>query len=254
MSTKTRAGMVWLLWLAVGAGVRAQRFELKSVTAQRFEITSRLDQTPDREAEALLAPYQGEVDSLMAPVLGFSSVQMRSGRPESLLSNWVADVLREASVRYGRKADMGLCNMGGLRSAMPKGKVTRGDVLAIAPFENMFCVLSLRGADLQTLMEQIAAVGGEGVSGVRLEITPDGKLIRASVDGKSINPEKIYTVATLDYLAEGNDKMEALRNAVSRQLTTRPVRDVLMDYIVEQDKQGRRLTARLEGRITVKEP
>lgn len=246
--------MVWLLWLAVGAGVRAQRFELKSVTAQRFEITSRLDQTPDREAEALLAPYQGEVDSLMAPVLGFSSVQMRSGRPESLLSNWVADVLREASVRYGRKADMGLCNMGGLRSAMPKGKVTRGDVLAIAPFENMFCVLSLRGADLQTLMEQIAAVGGEGVSGVRLEITPDGKLIRASVDGKSINPEKIYTVATLDYLAEGNDKMEALRNAVSRQLTTRPVRDVLMDYIVEQDKQGRRLTARLEGRITVKEP
>lgn len=254
MSTKTRAGMVWLLWLAVGAGVRAQRFELKSVTAQRFEITSRLDQTPDREAEALLAPYQGAVDSLMAPVLGFSSVQMRSGRPESLLSNWVADVLREASVRYGRKADMGLCNMGGLRSAMPKGKVTRGDVLAIAPFENMFCVLSLRGADLQTLMEQIAAVGGEGVSGVRLEITPDGKLIRASVDGKPINPEKIYTVATLDYLAEGNDKMEALRNAVSRQLTTRPVRDVLMDYIVEQDKQGRRLTARLEGRITVKEP
>lgn len=254
MSTKTRAGMVWLLWLAVGVGVRAQRFELKSVTAQRFEITSRLDQTPDREAEALLAPYQGEVDSLMAPVLGFSSVQMRSGRPESLLSNWVADVLREASVRYGRKADMGLCNMGGLRSAMPKGKVTRGDVLAIAPFENMFCVLSLRGADLQTLMEQIAAVGGEGVSGVRLEITPDGNLIRASVDGKPINPEKIYTVATLDYLAEGNDKMEALRNAVSRQLTTRPVRDVLIDYIVEQDKQGRRLTARLEGRITVKEP
>lgn len=246
--------MVWLLWLVVGVGVRAQRFELKSVTAQRFEITSRLDQTPDREAEALLAPYQGEVDSLMAPVLGFSSVQMRSGRPESLLSNWVADVLREASVRYGRKADMGLCNMGGLRSAMPKGKVTRGDVLAIAPFENMFCVLSLRGADLQRLMEQIAAVGGEGVSGVRLEITPDGNLIRASVDGKPINPEKIYTVATLDYLAEGNDKMEALRNAVSRQLTTRPVRDVLMDYIVEQDKQGRRLTARLEGRITVKEP
>lgn len=254
MSTKTRAGMVWLLWLVVGVGVRAQRFELKSVTAQRFEITSRLDQTPDREAEALLAPYQGEVDSLMAPVLGFSSVQMRSGRPESLLSNWVADVLREASVRYGRKADMGLCNMGGLRSAMPKGKVTRGDVLAIAPFENMFCVLSLRGADLQTLMEQIAAVGGEGVSGVRLEITPDGNLIRASVDGKPINPEKIYTVATLDYLAEGNDKMEALRNAVSRQLTTRPVRDVLIDYIVEQDKQGRRLTARMEGRITVKEP
>ncbi len=254
MMKKKRAGVQILLLLACQWGVRAQRFELKSVTAQRFEITNQLDRTPDEEAEALLAPYRVAVDSMMAPVLGVSDMYMKSGRPESLLSNWVADVLREASVRYGRKADMGLCNMGGLRSALPKGKVTKGDILAIAPFENMFCVLSLRGADLQILMEQIASVGGEGVSGVRLEISPDDKLLRAAVGGKPINPEKIYTIATLDYLAEGNDKMEALKKAVSRQSTTRPVRDILMDYIVEQEKLGRKLTARMEGRITVKKP
>lgn len=241
-----------LLLLALQGGVKAQRFELKRVAARRTEMTNRFDREPDRAVDSLLQPYRAVVDSMMSPVLGVSTLQMKSGRPESLLSNWVADVLRETSVRYGRKADMGLCNMGGLRSALPKGNVTKGDILAVAPFENLFCVLSMRGTDLLTLMEQIASVGGEGVSGVRLEITPDGKLLRASVGGKPVNPEKIYTVATLDYLAEGNDKMEALRNAVSRQNTTLPVRDVLMDYITEQNKQGKKLTARLEGRITVK--
>ena len=241
-----------LLLLALQGGVKAQRFELKRVAARRTEMTNRFDREPDRAVDSLLQPYRAVVDSMMSPVLGVSTLQMKSGRPESLLSNWVADVLRETSVRYGRKADMGLCNMGGLRSALPKGNVTKGDILAVAPFENLFCVLSMRGTDLLTLMEQIASVGGEGVSGVRLEITPDGKLLRASVGGKPVNPEKIYTVATLDYLAEGNDKMEALRNAVSRQNTTLPVRDVLMEYITEQNKQGKKLTARLEGRITVK--
>lgn len=254
MITQKRTWAALLLLLILQSAVRAQRFDLKTVGARRAEITNRLDREPDSVAAALLQPYRAAVDSLMAPVLGVSAVYMKGHRPESLLSNWVADVLRETSVRYGRKADMGLCNMGGLRSALPKGNVTRGDILAVAPFENMFCVLSMRGTDLLTLMQQIAAVGGEGVSGVRLEITPDGKLLRASVGGKPVNPEKIYTVATIDYLAEGNDKMEALRNAVSRQNTTLPVREVLMDYITEQNKQGRKLTARLEGRITVKKP
>ena len=49
---------------------------------------------------------------------------------------------------------------------MPKGKVTYGDVLEIAPFENRLCILSLDGRKLTELMEQIAAVGGEGISGV----------------------------------------------------------------------------------------
>ena len=83
----------------------------------------------------------------------------------------MADVLREGSLRVGKMADIGLCNIGGLRSTMPKGKVTYGDVLEIAPFENRLCILSLDGRKLTELMEQIAAVGGEGISGARLVIT-----------------------------------------------------------------------------------
>ncbi len=240
--------------LPITAQTKAPRYEMRTVTAERKEMTRSLDASPDTAAAALLAPYKLRVDSLMAPVLGMSEVYMRAGRPESPLSNWVADVLRETSAHYGRKADVGLCNMGGLRSSMPKGKVTRGDVIAIAPFENRLCILSLRGSDLLELMRQIASVGGEGVSGLQLAISKDGRLLQGSVNGAPVEPDRIYTVATLDYLAEGNDKMTVLKKAVSRQVTNHLVRNVLMNYIVAQNELGRRLFARTEGRITVVEP
>ena len=80
-------------------------------------------------------------------------------------------MVREWALRGGMMADFGLCNIGGLRSTMPKGKVTYGDVLEIATFENCLCILSLDGRKLTELMEQLAAVGGEGISGARLVIS-----------------------------------------------------------------------------------
>ena len=153
------------------------------------------------------------------------------------------------AVRVGKMADIGLCNIGGLRSTMPKGKVTYGDVLEIAPFENRLCILSLDGRKLTELMEQIAAVGGEGISGARLVITGDGRLLRAEVGGKPIDPNGIYVISTLDYLAEGNDKMYALKDNLSKKVTNIAVRDLIMESIRRTAAQGDKITARMEGRI-----
>ncbi len=235
--------------LGMQAAAFAQHYEAAGVRAGRYEVTAALDAVPDSAALLTVAPYRHAVDSMMLPVLGESEVAMRADRPESLLSNFVADVLREASVRAGKKADIGLCNIGGLRSTMPRGKVTYGDVLEIAPFENQLCILSLSGKKLMELMEQIAAVGGEGISGARLVITADGRLLNAEVDGKPVNPDAVYVVATLDYLAEGNDRMYALRDNLSKKVTKIFVRDLIMESIRRAAAQGRKITARLEGRI-----
>ncbi|MCD8319106.1 MAG: 5'-nucleotidase C-terminal domain-containing protein [Paraprevotella sp.] len=233
-------------WPAFGF---AQHYELAGVKAGRYEVTNKLDAHPDSDALRIVAPYRHAVDSIMSPVLGESEVAMSAGRPESLLSNFVADVLRESSVRIGKKADIGLCNIGGLRSNMPKGKVTYGDVLEIAPFENCFCVLALDGRKLAKLMEQIAAVGGEGISGANLVITSDGRLLSAKVGGNPIDPKRIYLIATLDYLSEGNDRMYALKDHLSIKNTKITVRDLIMEYIRRQHEQGKKITEKIEGRI-----
>lgn len=221
----------------------------RRIVTERIEVTNRLDERPDAEALKILGRYKPSVDSVVAPVLGESLVGMSSGRPESLLSNWVADVLVEFSDFQGNgRADIGLVNVGGLRNNMPKGIVRRGDILLISPFDNRLAIVQLKGCDVQELMRNIAVRMGEGVSReVRMVITKDGKLVDAKIGGKPIDPERIYRVATLDYLAEGNDGMTALKKAVKLDVSNLYARDCMMQSI----QRAKKITSAMEGRIVV---
>jgi len=228
----------------------AQQYKVHSFCWERVEVTSKLDAKPSAGAMALVAPYKASVDSIMAPTLGLSRVAMSAGRPESLLGNWAADVMVEGGTATGLEpADMGLVNVGGLRNNMPEGIVRRGDIMLISPFENYVVVLEMKGSDLLELMKNIAAVRGEGVSSsVRMEITAEGELLSCTVGGKDIDPGRIYTIATIDYLAEGNDKMYALKKAVKRHEIGILARDVMMEYVIKH----RVIDSKMEGRITIK--
>jgi len=230
----------------------AQHYKVHSFSWERVEVTSELDAKPSAEAAAVVAPYKASVDSIMVPPLGLSRVAMSAGRPESLLGNWAADVMVEGGTATGLEpADMGLFNVGGLRNNMPEGIVRRGDIMLISPFENYVVVVEMKGEDLLELMRNIAAVRGEGVSSsVRMEITDKGELLSCTIGGKEIDPHRIYTVATIDYLAEGNDKMTALKKAVKRHEMGILARDIMMEYVIKH----RIIDSKLEGRITIKTP
>ena len=249
------AWLVTGLVLLVSCGTTRSPYALSRVVPQRLEVTEVLDAHPDFEAATFLESYTAGVDSLRMPYIGRSAMYMRPHRPESLLSNWVADVYVEMGRRMGYEVDLGVCNMGGLRSAMPEGVVRQGHLINIAPFQNMFTVLSLRGSDLLELFANMAEAGGEGVShGVELVITMTGQLRTAHLNGEEIDPARTYVVATLDYLANGNDKMVAFKKAFDRTDTTTPARDVLADYLRALDTQGEAATSVIEGRTVVVEP
>ena len=150
-------------------------------------VDSTWDVNPDAEAIALLAPYKAKVDSIMLRVVGTAEVSMDKGAPESLLSNLVADVLRNAAGQVlGKPADMGLINMGGLRNVLTEGPITCENIYEILPFENSLCVLTMKGVYLKELFNNIAACHGQGVSGMQLLITKDGKLLEGTVAGYPI--------------------------------------------------------------------
>ena len=164
------------------------------VEGSMITIDSVWDTTPNVKATEILKPYKEKVDAMMYEVIGTSAMKMDKGAPESLLSDLVAGVLQQAATQVlGKPADMGLVNMGGLRNILPEGDITVGDVFEILPFENSLCVLTMKGTDLRRLCEAIASLHGEGVSGIRLEITKDGKLLNAFIAGKPLKDDQLYT-------------------------------------------------------------
>ena len=47
---------------------------------------------PDSVISAIIAPYKIGIDSIMNEVLCYSKLEMRKGKPESLLGNFVTDL------------------------------------------------------------------------------------------------------------------------------------------------------------------
>jgi 2',3'-cyclic-nucleotide 2'-phosphodiesterase (5'-nucleotidase family) len=244
--------------LAVGLLAGCQTgYTITNISGGRIPITAAYDVRPDSAALAVLEPYQHFVDSIMSPVIGHSAIQMDRHRPESELSNLVADILRQAAqIKTGQAADMAVTNMGGLRSVLPQGEVTYGNIYEITPFENYLTVVRMKGDKLRALLQNIAAVHGEGLSGARLVISGDGKLLSAEVGGKPIDDNRIYTVSTVDYLAEGNDRMTTFAEIPDEDKQLFPdltLRGLFLAYVAEKEKQGQPLNAKMEGRITVVE-
>ena len=246
--------LVGLSAMLMGTGC-ASHYELASVKRTRILVDSRYDAAPDAAAAKFMEPYKHRVDSVMGPVVGEVDHDMTAHRPESDLSNLLADIMVWGAKDYHEKVDFGVYNMGGIRAALSKGKVTYGDVLDIAPFENKICFVTLTGAKVLELFSQMAHMGGEAVShGVELVFTRDHKLKSARLNGKEIDPKASYRIATLDYLAQGNDKMEAFKsatNVVSPQESSNNTRFIIMNYFKEQTAQGKVVNAHKEGRIRV---
>lgn len=246
-----------LLGLTLTAGACSTHYGMTGIERSRVVVDSRYDARPDLGAARFVAPYQVRVDSMMKPVVGRVARYMAAHKPESELSNLLADILLWGGTRYGERPDFAVYNMGGMRAAFAEGPVTLGAILDVAPFENKISFLTLSGDKTLELMRQIAARGGEGVSrGVQLRIGRDGRLVEAKVGGQPIDPARSYRVATLDYLAQGNDQLTAFKAKTDVREGKEKcdnVREIIAEYFKADAAKGIVTDSRVEGRITIEE-
>lgn len=233
----------------------AQKYKVAKVERSRILVDQKWDAQPDAEAARFIAPYKSKVDSIMGPVVGHIAHDMTRHRPESKLSNLLCDILVWGGKQFEEQPVFAVYNMGGIRSNLAKGKVTVGDVNDMAPFENKICFLTLKGDKVLELFQQIAHRGGEGLShAVRMVITKDGKLKSVTLNGEPVDPEKNYRVATLDYLAGGNDQLVAFKSGTdvfAPKQKENNVRYIIMNYFREMQAQGKMVESKIEGRCVV---
>jgi len=242
--------LIWILLVGcVGLPAFAQRNLL--VKKSRYSITQVYDSGLNKKTVALIDGYQQKMDKEMSQVVGFAPHGMGGGLPESALLNMTADALRGAGERHtGERVDIAFMNNGGLRSTLSKGNITTGNIFEIYPFDNALVVLSMKGSDLKPVFDYLAQNGGGGVSNVGLQIA-GGKVKSLTIGGKPLDESRIYKVATIDYLADGNDGFGSLKNAIDRKYTGQKLRDVMLQYIKDLTARGLPVEAQEDGRVKV---
>ena len=167
---------------------------------------------------------------------------------ETNLGNLIADIMREAT-----GADVAITNGGGIRASLAQGEVTVGDIYTVLPFDNTLTVIQVSGRDLLAALEHSARLYPEQnggflqVSGMLFAVNPrmSGKRIfNVRINDEHIMMDKLYTVATNDFLAAGGDGYEVLQNGTIVAETGLMLRDVVVDYFlkhgtVEEPEGGR---------------
>ena len=189
-----------------------------------YELIPVTDRFPteafDPDMVAFIEPYRAKVDSINNVVIAFSEYDLKKEKTGGLanltadigwqLGKQAATVLKAKDCNFP-SVDMAIMNVGGIRHPMPKGPITEGQILSTYPFSNHLVIIGLKGADIIEALKVAASKGGEAVSSnVRVVTDGNGNLIRVVIDDEEMDPEKEYFVATIDYLAEGNDDLVSL--------------------------------------------
>lgn len=205
------------------------------------------------EAEKLIIPYRDSLMNKMNVIIGVSETSLEKQQPEGTLGNFCADALLQiASTKANRNVDVCFMNNGGLRvPSLPKGDITVGNIFELMPFDNELVVMEISGKDMLEICNRIAARGGWPVSGLRMTIR-NYKAENILIQGKPLDVNTTYTIATNDYLANGGDELEMLKT-YQKQTFNLYLRDALIDYIKALHQMNKTITSQKDQRI-INEP
>lgn len=213
----------------------------------------------DKESKSLpiINKYKPGVDKLSV-VIGRAAKDLPKHAPQSELSNFAADAIREFAsswmASHGMKgeAEMAVTNFGGIRlSNFPKGDITIAQVMACFPFDNRIVILEMQGKYIRQMMQSFARKGRvEALSGVELYIKGN-KVERFRIAGKPLEDEKIYRVATIDFLATGGYGVYSFKNASGMTNTDVQIKDMIVEKIKSLTAAGKELDPKVDGRVKI---
>ena len=216
----------------------------------------KLAKTPDEGVVQALQEINMQVKMETETVVAESPRELTAAREivrtqESELGNLTADALRQAT-----GADVAVVNGGNLRTSLPAGKITKGAVLDVFPFNNRVLTLAVDGKTLKSMLELSvqylpAAFGGFlDVSGMTFTVdtkAPAGQRVsEVKVQGQPLAESKNYMVAVNDFTAFGGDGYEMLKGAQLKG-DFGSLEDIFVECLQKNGLQGIEV-----GRITMK--
>ena len=232
-----------LLLFAVSCKPAKQQLQL-----QYHDYRIEKSRPQDTAVTRWLMPYKDSVNKVMNKVIGSSVNGLTKQQPESGLGNFMADCMRQmAEKTFATHVDAAFVNFGGIRSYLPKGNITTGNIYELMPFDNLIVLQKVKGSTLQLFLNRTVEKSGWPVSGLTMEMK-DGKAIHVMIAGKPLQPETEYVIANSDYIANGGDDCYMLRD-VPQMNKGYLFRDALIQFVTGLQQQGKTVDWNVEGRV-----
>ncbi|PBJ16186.1 5'-nucleotidase C-terminal domain-containing protein [Flavobacterium sp. ACN6] len=218
-----------------------KNYNLTKIEGKQLPITEKDAETP--AIESFIKPYRDHINQDLDNVLAYcpETLDKSTGKWQTSIGSLLADVcLQRGSkvfkARENKDIDMCLLNHGGIRAILPKGNVTARTAFEIMPFENNLVVLALKGEQIQDIAAYIIKEKKpQPLSGMTFTITKENTAKNIQIQGKPLDLNKTYYVATNDYLANGGDSMTFFSKSTQKFDLNYKLRNVLIDYFTEVD-------------------
>ena len=259
-----RRMLIWAIALmifavpAFGQGPAIQPCEPTPSPPRARLLTVDASVPADPDVEKIIAPYSEKVRELSKVIGRLEGGLTKTGAGAGTLGNFVSDGMRaQAQAKLGKPVVLAIMNAGGLRkNEIAAGDLRASDIFELLPFENALVALDFTGVQLAKLL-QIATKDAQ--SGARIQFKyndrdrPEfisGKLIDENGNEQEIDPNRIYTIVTIDYLVRLNSGAYAIlqegKNPTPLNIT---LRDAVMNYVKSETAAGRVIRGKVDGRF-----
>ncbi len=163
-------------------------------------------------------------------------------------------------------AEFSIINGSSIRTGLPAGTCTYGDIISAVPYNNLVCMVEITGEQLKTLLASCTKsvpeenVNFPQVSGLKFTIDTNVKQVtdimvenKNSGNFEPLDPERTYRLGTIDYDVAGGGLLGVLKNNKVIKRTGMTSFDCLTQYLKNTlnghiDKKY----AEPQGRITIK--
>lgn len=196
---------------------------------------------PDSPVAVTVRNYETALTEKMAVKVGRTEVLLDGERANvrtgtTNLANLITDAMLEAT-----GADIVIANGGGIRASIKAGDITLGDIYTVLPFDNTLFAIELTGDKIVAALEHglsayPAQTGGFcQIAGMTLKFDPEkpagSRIVEVLVAGKPIVADKLYVLATNDFMAAGGDGYVWFTQSNPVFSSGAMLRDILAEYI-----------------------
>ena len=207
--------------------IKVKDGEVLSVEPKLYSAKELKNLPEDSKVKSIVDRIDENQKSILDVVIGKTPITLDGERETNRGGHTNLGRLITSAMLEETGADIALTNGGGIRATIEKGDITKGDVINVLPFGNYIVTKQVKGQDIIDALNFGMDFGAGGfphfagmtVEAKKVETTAEdgttktkGQVLSILVDGKPIDPNATYTLATNDFMASGGDGYTMLGN------------------------------------------